>query len=96
MAKAKGYDVLLLDCQLDSHFVNLLEAKVENTRFARVDSDSLDNLIPKEDRIKPEMSEKEQEELSVIFKTVLPKENEYHVQAENLGEHAAPILITQS
>ena len=95
-AKSKGYDVLLLDCQLDSHFVNLLETKLENTRFARVDSDSIDNLIPKEDKIKPELSEKEQEELSVIFKTVLPKENEYHVQAENLGEHAAPILITQS
>ena len=95
-AKSKGYDVLLLDCQLDSHFVNLLETKLENTRFARVDSDSIDNLIPKEDKIKPELSEKEQEELSVIFKTVLPKENEYHVQADNLGENAAPILITQS
>ena len=45
-AKAKGYDVLLLDCQLDSHFVQMLEAKIENSRFARVDSDSIDNLIP--------------------------------------------------
>ena len=95
-AKNRGYDVLLLDCQLDSHFVNLLEAKIENTRFARVDSDSIDNLIPKEDRIKPEMSEKEQEELSTIFKAVLPKDNEYHVHADNLGADSAPILITQS
>ena len=95
-AKAKGYDVLLMDCQLDSHFVNLLEAKVENVRFARVDSDSIDNLIPKEDKKKPELSEKEQEELSTIFKAVLPKDNEYHVQADNLGADAAPILITQS
>ena len=95
-AKNRGYDVLLLDCQLDSHFVNLLEAKIENTRFARVDSDSIDNLIPKEDRIKPEMSEKEQEELSTIFKAVLPKDNEYHVHADNLGPDSAPILITQS
>ena len=95
-AKNKGYDVLLLDCQLDSHFVNLLEAKVENTRFARVDSDSIDNLIPKEERIKPEMSEKEQEELSTIFKAVLPRDNEYHIHADNLGADAAPILITQS
>ena len=95
-AKNRGYDVLLLDCQLDSHFVNLLEAKLENTRFARVDSDSIDNLIPKEDKIKPELSEKEQEDLSTIFKAVLPKGNEYIVQADNLGAAAAPILITQS
>ena len=95
-AKNKGYDVLLLDCQLDSHFVNLLETKVENARFARVDSDSIDNLIPKEDKIKPQMSEAEQEDLSVIFQAVLPKENQYFVQADNLGATAAPILITQS
>ena len=95
-AKNKGYDVLLLDCQLDSHFVNLLEPKVENARFARVDSDSIDNLIPKEDKIKPELSESEQEDLSSIFKAVLPKGNEYYVQADNLGASAAPILITQS
>ena len=95
-AKARGYDVLLLDCQLDSHFVNLLETKIENSRFARVDSDSIDNLIAKEDKIRPELSETEQEELTTIFKTVLPKENEYYVQADNLGENAAPILITQS
>ena len=95
-AKAKGYDVLLMDCQLDSHFVNLLEAKVENAKFARVDSDSIDNLIAKEEKIKPEMSESEQEDLSVIFQSVLPKENQYYVQAENLGADAAPILITQS
>ena len=95
-AKNKGYDVLLLDCQLDSHFVNLLETKLENTRFARVDSDSIDNLIPKEDKVKPQLSEAEQEDLSTIFKAVLPKDNQYYVQAENLGENAAPILITQS
>jgi molecular chaperone HtpG len=95
-AKSKGYDVLLMDCQLDSHFVNLLETKIENARFARVDSDSIDNLIPKEDKIRPELSEEDQKDLSTIFKAVLPKENEYSVQAENLGENAAPILITQS
>ena len=95
-AKNKGYDVLLLDCQLDSHFVNLLETKMENVRFARVDSDSIDNLIPKEDKIKPQLSEADQEDLSVIFQSVLPKDNQYFVQADNLGENAAPILITQS
>ena len=95
-AKAKGYDVLVMDCPLDSHFVNLLETKQENSRFARVDSDSIDNLIPKEDKNKPELSEEEQEELSTIFKAVLPEGNEYYVQAENLGKEAAPILITQN
>ena len=95
-AKNKGYDVLLMDCQLDNHFVNLLETKIENSRFARVDSDSIDNLIPKDDKIKPELSESEQEDLSVIFKTVLPAGNEYYVQADNLGASSAPILITQS
>ena len=95
-AKSKGYDVLLMDCQLDSHFVNLLETKIENVRFARVDSDSIDNIIPKEDKAKPELSEAEQEELSVIFQALLPKDNQYFVQAENLGADAAPILITQS
>lgn len=95
-AKNKGYDVLLMDCQLDSHFVNLLETKVENARFARVDSDSVENLILKEEKIKPEMSEADQEDLSVIFQAVLPKENQYFVQADNLGATAAPILITQS
>ena len=95
-AKNKGYDVLLMDCQLDSHFVQLLENKIENARFARVDSDTVTNLIPKDDNSKPEISEEEREQMSVIFKSVLPKENEYYVQAENLGAEAAPILITQS
>ena len=95
-AKNKGYDVLLMDCQLDSHFVQLLENKIENARFARVDSDTVANLIPKDDNSKPEVSEEEREQMSVIFKSLLPKENEYYVQAENLGAEAAPILITQS
>ena len=95
-AKNKGYDVLLMDCQLDSHFVQLLETKMENTRFARVDSDTVANLIPKNDDSKPEIPEEEREQMSVIFKSVLPKENQYYVQAENLGAEAAPIIITQS
>ena len=95
-AKAKGYDVLLMDCQLDSHFVNLLEMKIENSRFARVDSDSIDNLIPKADKIKPELSDDEKSDLNTIFQSVLPKENNYYVTADNMGENAAPILITQS
>ncbi|MBQ0044160.1 MAG: molecular chaperone HtpG [Bacteroidales bacterium] len=95
-AKNKGYDVLLMDCQLDSHFVNLLEMKIENSRFARVDSDSVDNLIPKEDKVKPTLSEDEQKALEESVKAVLPTGNEYLVQADNLGADAAPLLITQS
>ena len=95
-AKNKGYDVLLMDCQLDSHFVQLLEGKIENARFARVDSDTVDNLIPKEDKSKPELTDEQKEEISTIFKAALPEGNEYYVQAENLGAEAAPILITQS
>lgn len=95
-AKNKGYDVLLLDCELDSHFVNLLEQKLTDVRFARVDSDSIDNLIPKEDKIRPELSEDDKRDLSDMFKAVLPQGNDYYVGADNLGENAAPILITQS
>ena len=95
-AKNKGYDVLLMDCQLDSHFVQLLESKIENARFARVDSDTVDNLIPKEDKSKPELTDEQKDEISTIFKAALPEGNEYYVQAENLGAEAAPILITQS
>lgn len=95
-AKNMGYDVLLMDCELDSHFVNLLESKVEHTRFARVDSDSVSNLILKEEKVKFEMSEDDKKSLDELFKAVLPEGNEYMVDAQNLGEGAAPVLITQS
>lgn len=95
-AKNQGYDVLLMDCELDSHFVNLLESKIEHTRFARVDSDSVDNLILKEEKVQPEMSEDDKKVLNELFKAVLPEGNDYMVEARNLGENAAPVLITQS
>jgi molecular chaperone HtpG len=95
-AKAKGYDVLLMDCELDSHFVNLLEQKMENVRFARVDSDSVENLIPKEEKVKPELSEDDKKAMDELFKAVLPKENDYIIEAENLSENEAPILLTQN
>ncbi len=95
-AKNKGYDVLLLDCELDSHFVNMLETKFPDMRFARVDSNSADNLIVKEEKVKPQMSEDDTRDLSDLFKSVLPKDNDYFVEADNLGEDAAPIVITQN
>ena len=95
-AKAKGYDVLLMDCELDSHFVNLLEQKLTDTRFARVDSDSAENLIPKDDRVRLEMKEDERYDLENMFKAVLPAGNDYSVNGDNLGENSDPVLITQS
>lgn len=95
-AKNQGYDVLLMDCELDSHFVNLLESKLENVRFARVDSDSVDKLIQKEDEVKLELSEDDKKSLDEMFKSVLPQGNEYMVEARNLGETAVPVLITQN
>ena len=95
-AKNKGYDVLLMDCELDSHYVNLLEQKIPDTRFARVDSDTIDNLIPKSEKVKPEMAQADKDDLSAMFKAVLPKDNDYFVEADNLGESAAPVIITRN
>ena len=95
-AKDKGYDVLLFDCELDAHYVNLLERKLEGCRFARVDSDSADRLIPKEDRVKLEMGEDARYDLENLFKAVLPEGNDYYVEGDNLGENEPAILITQN
>lgn len=95
-AKNKGYDVLLMDCELDSHYVNLLEQKIPDTRFARVDSDTIDNLVPKSEKVKPEMAQADKDDLSAMFKAVLPKDNDYFVEADNLGESAAPVIITRN
>lgn len=95
-AKNKGYDVLLMDCELDAHYVNLLEQKIPDTRFARVDSDTIDNLIPKSEKVKPEMAQADKDDLSAMFKAVLPKGNDYFVEADNLGESAAPVIITRN
>ena len=95
-AKGKGYDVLLMDCELDAHYVNLLEQKIPDSRFARVDSDTVDNLIVKEERVKPELSEQDKTDLGNLLKAVLPEGNEYMVQGDNLGESGVPILITQN
>ena len=95
-ARNRGYDVLLFDCQLDAHFVNMLETKIPDSTFARVDADSIDRLIRKEDVKEPEMSESEKTDLSDMFESVLPEGNHYYVKPGNLGENGAPILITQS
>lgn len=95
-AKDLGYNVLLMDCELDAHFVGLLEQKIENSRFARVDSDAAANLIPKQDAVKPEMSDDDKKALSELFKAALPTGTEWEIEPANLGENAEPVLITQN
>lgn len=95
-AKDLGYSVLLMDCELDAHFVGLLEQKIESSRFARVDSDAAANLIPKQDEVKPEMSDDDKKALSELFKAALPTGTEWEIEPANLGENAEPVLITQN
>src|SRR5574344_2226936 len=95
-AKNKGYQVLIFDSQLDAHFVNLLESKFKDATFARVDADSIDALIQKDNREKPKLQEHEEQDLTYAMESIMPKTAHYNVQVENLGENSAPILITQS
>ena len=95
-AKNKGYDVLLFDSPLDAHFINLLENKFKDARFVRVDSDSIDRLIPKDDAEKFELTDDQKKALQETVEAIMPKEFKYEAQMANLGETAQPILITQS
>ena len=97
-ANDKGYSVLLMDGRLDSHFVGLLENKLEKTRFVRVDSDIVDNLIPKADRKVADLSQEDRDMLTTLFKSQLPKNDkaQFFVTFEALGEQSAPIVITQN
>lgn len=95
-AKNKGYQVLVFDSQLDAHFVNLLESKLENAKFARVDSDSIDRLVEKESKEKPSLREGLETQLNWAFEAILPKDNNYTVKIDNLGVTSMPVLITQS
>ncbi|MDD4655788.1 MAG: molecular chaperone HtpG [Bacteroidales bacterium] len=95
-AKNRGYDVLLLDNQLDSHFVNLLESKFTDSTFARVDAGHIDSLISKEEISKPDLSESEISDISTAFESILPAGPHYSVTVENLGEQESAVLITQS
>lgn len=95
-AKNRGYDVLIFDSPLDSHFVSMLEQKLDKSTFARVDADSIDKLIAKSEVEKYEISEEEQKRLDSLFEEMLPKEHKYRVSVENLGDTAQPVLITQT
>lgn len=97
-AKNKGYNVLLMDGQLDVPMINMLEQKFEKSHFTRVDSDIVDRLIVKEDQKGEELPYDKQEVLSSLFKGQMPKvkKTEFHVEAHALGENNAPIVITQA
>lgn len=97
-AKDKGYDVLDMDGQLDTHFINHLENKLENTRFVRVDSDIADNLIAKEEQREMKLSADQQSDLIPVFNAHLPQKNDtnFIVAFEALDANSAPVVITQN
>ena len=94
-AKAKGYDVLLMDSPLESHFINLLEQKIEKSRFVRVDSDTVEKLIPHDDSIPEKLSKEEQDKLKPIVEAEVDKQR-FTVQLESLESDDAPMQVTQS
>ena len=97
-AKKKGYSVLLLDGQLDTPMASMLEQKLEKSRFVRVDSDTVDRLIVKEDLKKSELNDTDRANLSQVFRSQLPTLDkvEFNVEVQPLGEEGQPVLITQS
>ena len=96
-ATDRGYSVLVMDGQLDSHFVGLLEQKIEKSRFVRVDSDVIDNLIAKEDRKSVDLSDVQREILVSVFQSQLPKIDnaQFIVGFEAMKSTDAPVVITQ-
>ncbi|GHV27261.1 chaperone protein htpG [Bacteroidia bacterium] len=97
-AKEKGYDVLVMDGQLDNHFMNTLETKLEKTRFVRVDADVIDNLIKKGDSQEVKLTEEERNALIEVFKSAIPtmEKTDFVVGFEHLGEKSNPVTITQN
>jgi molecular chaperone HtpG len=97
-ATEKGYDVLVMDGQLDSHFVGMLENQLKGSRFVRVDSDVIDNLIVKTDKKSAEMAGAEREMLTGVFRSQVPEieKSDFFVQFESLSEKDAPITVTQN
>ena len=97
-AKERGYDVLVMDGQLDVHFVNRLEQQLEKSRFVRVDSDVIDNLIKKSDNKEVSLSEEERNALVDFFKSAIPsiEKTDFIVGFEHLSEKGNPVTITQN
>jgi molecular chaperone HtpG len=97
-AKDKGYSVLVMDGQLDVHAISQLEQKLEKSRFVRVDSDTVDNLIRKEENRAVDLDENQKTALREMFKSQFPEmeKTEFNVAFEALGEQANPVMLTQS
>lgn len=97
-AKNRGYNILLMDGQLDVAMISMLEQKFEKSRFTRVDSDVIDRLIAKEEHKEANLESNQREILSSVFRSQLPqiKKVEFNVETQSLGENGAPIMITQS
>jgi molecular chaperone HtpG len=95
-ARAKGYDVLLLEGQLDIHLVNHLESKLKESRFVRVDSDVIDKLIQKDEVKEMKLTKEQQDDLRQVFGGQVKTSEHYIVMVEGLDEHDAPVVITRS
>lgn len=97
-AKEKGYSVLIMDGQLDTPMVNMLEQKLEKSRFTRVDSDIIDRLIVKENAKKTDLTKEQTDNLSQVFRSQMPKldKTEFMVEVQALGENSKPVMITQN
>ena len=97
-AKQKGYSVLLMEGQLDTPMVNMLEQKLEKCRFTRVDADIIDRLIVKEDAKKTDLSKEQSDNLTEVFRSQMPRldKTEFFVEIQGLGEQNQPVLITQN
>lgn len=98
MAQAKGYDVLLMDGQLDTHFISMLEQKLEKSRFVRVDSDVVENLVKKEEKPHTSLSNEQRDAMTTVFKSQIPtlEKCEFLVMFESVGANAQPVMITQN
>jgi molecular chaperone HtpG len=95
-ATSHGYDVLVMDGQLDMHFINQAETKFKESRFTRVDSDIVEKLIQKDDIQEVKLTAEQQDELRPVIKSQLKNEDHFYVVFENLSETAQPMMITQS
>jgi len=93
-AKERGYDILVMDNILDSHFINQLERKFDKTRFLRVDADTIDKLIPKDEELPSKLSEDQKNAIKPIIEKQVDK-SKFTVQFESLSETEQPIIITQ-
>lgn len=93
-AKDKGYDILLMDTPIDSHFINMLESNLENISFVRVDAEVVEKLVNKEEEIPSKLSDKEKEQLKEAFEKEVDKQ-QFNVAFENLSEDDMPVTITQ-